>query len=305
MESPKVIVLNNFRHRKKVASFDYDWTLVKPKSGGTFPKDVNDWEWLRKDIPKIIKSYYEKGYSILIFTNQSKVWKVDQIRNVLKTLDIPCYISIATDKQHYKPSKLMFNRYNERYGKDRYDKKSFYCGDALGRVNDWANTDKLFAESIGFKVKSPEEIFPFVKEKEKSLDNVLTQEIIIMIGYPGSGKSTIANKFDKSKYMIISGDIYKTVKKMIKVSEEYIKSGKSIIFDATNGTQKKRKEYIDYANSLNIPVRCIHVNTSLEEALARNNTREKPVPKIVYFKYRKEFELPNENEGCKVITVLK
>ena len=30
----------------KMASFDYDWTLVKPKNDRTFPKDIDDWEFL-------------------------------------------------------------------------------------------------------------------------------------------------------------------------------------------------------------------------------------------------------------------
>lgn len=40
-------------------------------------------------------------------------------------------------------------------------KSSFFVGDALGRPNDWSNTDKLFGENIGFTIKTPEEIFQF------------------------------------------------------------------------------------------------------------------------------------------------
>lgn len=40
---PIIKKLNNYRFRQKMAIFDYDWTLVKPKSNGTFSKDENDW----------------------------------------------------------------------------------------------------------------------------------------------------------------------------------------------------------------------------------------------------------------------
>jgi bifunctional polynucleotide phosphatase/kinase len=72
--------------------FDYDWTLVKPKSGGTFPKDIDDWVWLRENVPEVIKKYYQQGFGIYIFTNQSKEWKKTQIQKALETLDIPLTI---------------------------------------------------------------------------------------------------------------------------------------------------------------------------------------------------------------------
>jgi bifunctional polynucleotide phosphatase/kinase len=37
--------------------------------------------------------------------------------------------------------------------------KSFYCGDAAGRVNDHSNDDILFSTNIGLKFYSPEMLF--------------------------------------------------------------------------------------------------------------------------------------------------
>lgn len=159
MQNFTIITLKKFRHRKKIASFDYDWTLVKPKTKGIFPKNIDDWEWLYKNIPEKIKNYYDKGYAILVFTNQSKDWKIEQIKKVLSLLNIPIFIAIATNRNNYKPNKLIFNEYDKKYGHNKYDKVSFYCGDALGRENDWADIDKRFAINIGLQIKSPEEIF--------------------------------------------------------------------------------------------------------------------------------------------------
>jgi hypothetical protein len=36
--TPNIIKVGNFRIRKKITIFDYDWTLVRPKSNGTFSK---------------------------------------------------------------------------------------------------------------------------------------------------------------------------------------------------------------------------------------------------------------------------
>jgi hypothetical protein len=48
---------------------------------------------LYSHIPNIIKQLYDDGHIIVIFTNQSKQWKRDQIINVAETLNIPIYIN--------------------------------------------------------------------------------------------------------------------------------------------------------------------------------------------------------------------
>lgn len=298
--------IGKYRFRKKIAAFDYDWTLVKPKSGATYPKNKDDWVWIRPNIPDILLSYYTKGYSIMIFTNQSKKWKVEQIKDVMETLDIPMEIIIATDKNYYKPNPHIFV---ENVKKEWDKKKSFYCGDALGRVADWADSDLQFANNIGIQIKQPEEIFPFAKmEKEVSKDiKGKKQEMIIMMGLPGSGKTTFAKQHFDDRYVIVSGDELKTIDKMIKNTKKYLQENYSVIIDATNPSKKKRAEFIDIAKTIGIPIKCIHITTSLEEAVHRNNERAKNgksgVPKIVYNIYKKNFEEPSEDEGCEVIKI--
>ena len=96
---------------------------------------------------------------IVIFTNQSKAWKHEQLQIVAKTLSIPIFIVIATEKHDYKPNPLSFTAlvgYDEKI----IDKNaSFFVGDALGRKGDFADTDKLFAEAIGIRWISPESMF--------------------------------------------------------------------------------------------------------------------------------------------------
>jgi bifunctional polynucleotide phosphatase/kinase len=125
-----------------------------------------------------------------------------------------------------------------------------------------------------------------------------------MVGYPGSGKSTIANTFNSKRYKIISGDEYVTSKKMIKASEEYLKNGSSIIYDSTNPTIIKRKEYIDVAKKYNIQVRCVDIKTDIVESMFRNNKRAKVIPKITYYVFRKKYQEPTVSEGfAEVITI--
>lgn len=140
----------------KTASFDLDWTLIKPKFGKKFPKDANDWEWLYPTIPKQLRDLYYSGYDIVIFSNQSqckhlgvKEQIIQKIRYIIADLQIPISVYISTKKDHFrKPARGMFDLMLDRYY-DLYYKQSpeltkqltqsllhsdsFYCGDACGR----------------------------------------------------------------------------------------------------------------------------------------------------------------------------
>ena len=299
--------LNNFTFLKKMAAFDYDWTLVNPKNGKTFPANIDDWEWLHKCIPEIIKDYHNNGYMIVIFTNQSKKWKHEQIKLALGSLEIPIFIVIATDKEYYKPNKFIFDKFIGDYNIDK--ENSFFVGDALGRKSDFSDSDKIFAENIGIKIYSPEKFFKIQKQKIEipKIELSANPEIIIMMGYPGSGKTTIAKHISttNNNYIHVPSDIYKTFSKMKKVANEHIINKKSIIFDATNSSIKKRKEILEYATKHNYEVKCIHVNTSLDISFKRNRLRidKEQVPKIAYNVYKKYYEEPSETEGFKLIII--
>jgi bifunctional polynucleotide phosphatase/kinase len=289
-----------------MAAFDYDWTLVSPKGGKTFPSNVDDWEWLYPSIPEKIKGYYEDGFMIVIFTNQSKAWKHEQIQLVAKTLGIPVFIVVATEKCDYKPNPILFNILvgNNKISKE----KSFFVGDALGRSGDFSDSDKIFAENIGIPCYCPEHVF-HVKSEITEIPTILLsdeKQIVIMMGYPGSGKTTIAKNICKNEsFVYLEGDLYKTSTKMIKASLEHITQNKSIVFDATHSSSKKRQEYVELGKKYNYKIVCIHVSTPLEVAYKRNKLRnyEKYVPKIAYSVYKKNYEEPNETEGFRLFVI--
>ena len=51
--------------RSKLAIFDYDGTIVKAKEGRPFPKDIDDWMYIRESVPNTIRKYSKK-YRIII-----------------------------------------------------------------------------------------------------------------------------------------------------------------------------------------------------------------------------------------------
>jgi bifunctional polynucleotide phosphatase/kinase len=208
---------------------------------------------------------------------------------------------IATSKYEYKPS---FNIYHEYFG-DKVSKinkeKSFMCGDASSRQNAHYDLDLEFAKNLKIKFILSEYFFPLqntIFEVDKY--TVEQKEIIVMLGFPGSGKTAVANKF--TDYINIESDTYKTTAKMLKIAKLNI--DKSVIFNATNPSISKRKEYIDYAKEHNINIRCFYVYTSMSDSLANNALREKPVPKIVYNIYNSKFEMPTITKGFNDVIII-
>lgn len=299
---------------QKLAIFDFDWTLVKPCDGRKFPKNVNDWQWWNSEVLSVVNSFIHNDYTIVIATNQSKPWKIDMIRNVMSLFDKEPLLVCCQSHDTYKPdTRTFFSIITFDFDREH----SLMVGDALGRPQDWNNTDKLFAINLNIPYQSPEQTFmkpfqlttcPFQTPNHK--------ETIILVGYPGSGKSTIANTFPDN-YLIISTP---NTNQMIQIAKPHINT-RSIIFDSTNHTIALRSKIIQFSQKHNTPCHCIwlqtNIDTSIERMLHRahftyNNTpiintyNNTPINFTInsVYNYRKSFEPPTLNEGFQSIKTI-
>jgi bifunctional polynucleotide phosphatase/kinase len=172
---------------------------------------------------------------------------------------------------------LFLNKYN---GKVEIDKKtSFYCGDAAGRRDakhkDFSDSDLKFALNVGIEFKTPENLFLGEKDKievkgfnpttvpeegelivgKGSKVDFQPKEMVLMVGAPGSGKSTFCKNFLPG-YIRVNRDTLKTKEKCYKVAEENILQGKSVVIDNTNPKKEDRRYFIDLAKKHGLKVRC-------------------------------------------------
>eukprot|EP01022_Parablepharisma_sp_SALTPOND_P008886 TRINITY_DN1371_c0_g1_i1.p4 TRINITY_DN1371_c0_g1~~TRINITY_DN1371_c0_g1_i1.p4 ORF type:complete len:449 (+),score=64.45 TRINITY_DN1371_c0_g1_i1:17727-19073(+) len=160
----------------KIISFDLDGTLIETKSGATFAKNKTDWKLWNSRIPTILKDYLEKGYRVVVFSNQAglgggKVKMPDfqeKLDAIQKALGVPLLVVAATQKDEYrKPDKGMWRYFNEKLnGGIKVDlSASYYVGDAAGRPaapgrkKDFSDSDLKFALNVGLKFQTPEEFF--------------------------------------------------------------------------------------------------------------------------------------------------
>ena len=140
--------------KNKIAAFDLDGTLIKPKSKNKFSKDINDWQPFDRTLQIRIKKLIEDGFNFVIFSNQMgvshKFITLAQIKkkfeNVIKFFNLPCVALLATNLDKFrKPATGMLEFY-KTINQTRLDvTQSLFVGDAMGRIKDHSAADLLFA----------------------------------------------------------------------------------------------------------------------------------------------------------------
>ncbi|KAK2749643.1 hypothetical protein FQN57_005865 [Myotisia sp. PD_48] len=221
--------------RRRIAAFDFDHTLVLPKSGTRFSRSASDWKWWDEQVPSKLRSLSSQGYLIAIVSNQKAISLKQDIKAgkseskslsmfkekaaaVMKILNIPISLYAATESDEYrKPRMGMWNELLDDYDldttRDSIDlENSVFVGDAAGRPGDHSCCDRNIAANIGIPFKTPEEYFRDEPPEPVEIFNPKTyttkpmnveisfskkndQELVIFCGSPGSGKSTFYWKY--------------------------------------------------------------------------------------------------------------
>ena len=132
------------------------------------------------------------------------------------------------------------------------------------------------------------------------------------IGLPGAGKDYYVKHYLDSCTHIASDDIRAEVfgdvndqthnsevfQIMFKRTVEALKSGKDVVYNATNLSRKRRMAFLrSIAHIKDVRKVAIVFCTPLEVAIERNNNRERKVPEDVIISMAKRFDVPHMNEG--------
>lgn len=150
----------------------------------------------------------------------------------------------------------------------------------------------------------------------------MTNQLVIVLGIPGSGKSFYAQSYIDKGYLNLNRDkIGGTMNKLLPMLDTALKEGKNVVMDNTFATAISRTPFIGTAMIHKAEIHCIHLETSLEDAqynviermiklrgkvLSPEEIKKDSSPNIfpphVLYSYRKKFEEPTMLEGFTSIT---
>ena len=315
-----VKISNNInRNSLSVAGFDLDHTLIRPiKSIHT--ANEYDFTLLPNRVDKL-KEMINLGYVIVIVTNQSrdpemKKRKIDHVFDLFESLNIPTLILASLTNDYYrKPNPGCWHLAKAILNSQIQEQYSFFVGDAGGRSSDFSDSDLQFANNAGIKFYHTEDFFAHVQiDLSKFQFGVIT-----MVGMPGSGKTTLAHQLKQQmenqnlqqnvnfsteqiqnlqqslsrRIEILDSDIIKDKNKRLKLANQYLSQGISVINSATNPTKEGRFEWY----SLAVKYRTQYLTIwNIRDGTGYNKLRPKPVPEIAIRTYFSRLEPPGADE---------
>jgi predicted kinase len=145
-------------------------------------------------------------------------------------------------------------------------------------------------------------------------------EIVMVMGIPAAGKSTLTKQFVAEGYLRLNRDESGgTLRGLLPTLRRTLQDGTPrIVLDNTYVTRKSRAEVIQAAAELGVPVRCVWLTTSIDDAQVNAVTRlverygrlpdERELKQLrktdvaaflpsVLFRYQRDLEPPDPSEG--------
>lgn len=128
-------------------------------------------------------------------------------------------------------------------------------------------------------------------------------ELAILVGLPGSGKTTFFQAHLASTHVHVSKDLMGGARdkdrRQLEQTGQALRAGHSVAVDNINGRRADRAPLIALARERGARVVAYALDTSVKESLVRNRSREgrARVPDVAVFVASKRLEAPTSAEG--------
>lgn len=284
----------------KLAIFDLDGTLARNTRRADRPRADSP----ERDIvllpgrKKILQQLLKEGYDLVIVSNQKSTTKTQKQKLArmryfysLMGLPITLFASLQDD-QYRKPKAGIWDLILEIFDKPS---EAFYVGDAIGQPETYSDADIGFARNVKRKKNFNLKFIPAQDYFAKPLPDLPEgQKLILIVGAPGAGKTTLAAQIEKEEEnsIVLSSDEVKT--RLPTLTKKALREGQTVIIDATNGPRKKREIFYQMVKEIDEEMP-IYVFWVVRDGIHANKMREHPVPEVAINTYFKYLEDPTED----------
>lgn len=131
------------------------------------------------------------------------------------------------------------------------------------------------------------------------------KKMVVLIGIPAAGKTTIARElFSSHECVSLDRLPNRTRNAEDKLLIELCSTGRDIIVDGANIDKLKRMRYLRFAKEYGYDAVALMVDSSLDAALARNEQRDRKVPEGAIKSYCEKLEYPDVEEGFSQVFIM-
>ncbi len=339
----------------KVAGFDFDDTLVTKNGYNVmFPGVVDKLVDLYGKGFRIVIFSNEKVEHLKKSSSKSnavneKLSKIDKFLQTMAVKRVLIDAFVATKADVYRKGSTkkdkngkvdtggvaMWTTYLQLIGVvdssiDRAN--SFYCGDSDGSKQSFSDADKQYAQLLNLKFVLAKDFFKEIKSATASSSstaapkpilgtkktNAPTHKVLVLCGFPGSGKSTFVNSLQSEiapeALLVVSQDVLKNKENCVKEATHTLAllntTKRLVVIDRTNIDKSNRKIWLDLAKKYAVPCALVYFkirkDESRERAMSRSGHPTLTSAKEVDRAYRdlsRSFEEPDIQEGFQDIFV--